>query len=142
VYSKHPTPVLVFVFALLAGLGCGKAVTTYKVKGTVTYKEKALTTGVVAFHHTDAKSPLVTGDIHPDGTFELTTIKPGDGDAAGEYRVTVTSMTPGHGVEGVDQDYRPPQPLIPLKYMRLVETPLTATVKPQDDNVIMLSLTP
>ena len=51
-------------------------------------------------------------------------------------------MIPARGVEWQDKDYRPAKPLIPLKYMRLDETPLTATVRPSDDNVIPLSLAP
>ena len=70
------------------------------------------------------------------------TYKPGDGAEPGEYTVTVTSMTESRGVEGVDKDYRSPQPLIPLKYMRLAETPLKVTIEPRHDNVLSLSLTP
>lgn len=132
----------VFVLAALAAAGCSKGPTVYRVKGVVKYQGKPLTTGVVAFHHTDQKSPLVKGDIGADGTFQLTTVRPNDGAAPGEYRVTVTSMKPGKGVEGVDKDYTPPKALIPLKYMRLDESPLKATVEPRDDNDIQLSLTP
>jgi hypothetical protein len=51
-------------------------------------------------------------------------------------------MTPGKGVEGMDKDYQPPKPLIPLKYMRLDETPLTAAVEPKHDNVVNIALVP
>lgn len=129
-------------FAVLLIAGCSKGPPVYRVKGAVKYQGKPLTTGVVAFHHTDQKSPLVKGEIGADGTFQLTTVRPNDGAAPGEYRVTVTSMTPGKGVEGVDKDYTPPKALIPLKYMRLDESPLKATVEPRDDNDIQLSLTP
>ena len=130
------------MLALVLVCACTKSPPLYKVKGKASYRGKALTTGTVAFHHTDARSPMVTGDIHADGTFELTTKRPGDGAVPGEYRVTVTSMLPGKGVEGVDQDYRPPQPLIPLRFMRLDETPLKATIEPKDSNEIHLSLSP
>lgn len=128
--------------AVAVAAGCSQSAPLYQVGGKAMYQGKPLTTGVVAFHHTDAKSPLVTGEIGADGMFQLTTKRPGDGAAPGNYMVTVTSMTPGRGIEGVDKDYRPPQPLIPLKYMRLDETPLKATVEPRDDNVINLTLTP
>jgi hypothetical protein len=121
---------------------CAKSAPVYKVSGKATFRGKPLTTGKIAFHHTDAKSPLVIGEIGPDGTYQLTTSKTGDGAAAGQYTVTVTSMLPGKGVEGIDQDYRPPQPLIPLKYMRLDETPLTATVEVKEQNIIDLHLVP
>src|SRR5262245_41349482 len=121
----------VTTLAILLALGCSKPAPVYKVTGKVTFRSQPLTTGTVAFHHMDAKSPLVLGQIGSDGTFQLTTRRPGDGAAPGEYHVTVTSMKPGIGVEGIDKDYRPPQPLIPLKYMRLDETPLKATVEPK-----------
>src|SRR5690242_6414158 len=114
------------VLVILLPGGCSKPPATFKVSGLVTYRGQPLKTGVVAFHHTDGKSPLVKGDIGPDGRFALTTRRPGDGAVPGEYRVTVSSMTPGKGVEGIDKDYQPPKALIPLKYMRLDETPLTA----------------
>ena len=125
-----------------AQFGCAKPAPVYKVSGKAMFRGKALTTGKIAFHHTDAKSPLVLGDIGPDGTYLLTTRNPGDGAAPGDYTVTVTSMLPGKGVEGVDSDYRPPQPLIPLRYMRLDETPLKATVEAKELNVIDLNLAP
>jgi|EndMetStandDraft_3_1072993.scaffolds.fasta_scaffold131365_1 hypothetical protein len=141
--NTNKTATFLAVLACLISIAsCSKGPPIYQVKGTVKYQGKPLTTGIVAFHHTDQKSPLVKGEIGPDGTFRLATKRPNDGAAPGEYRVTVTSMTPGHGVEGIDKDYRPPQPLIPLKYMRLDESPLKATVEPRDDNDIQIALTP
>jgi hypothetical protein len=131
-----------FLPLLVVLASCSQAAPVFKVSGKATFRGKPLTTGKVAFHHTDAKSPLVIGDIGPDGTYQLTTRKPGDGAAPGQYTVTVTSMLPGKGVEGIDQDYRPPQPLIPLKYMRLDETPLSASVEAKEQNVIDLNLAP
>jgi hypothetical protein len=129
-------PALAFALA-----GCGPTPPAFRVTGTVTYQGQRLTTGAVAFHNLDGASPLAKGEIRPDGTFELTTHRPGDGAPAGEYKVTVTSMIPGQGVEW-EKGYVPPKPLIPLKYMRLADTPLRAAVRPQDDNVVDLSLTP
>ena len=122
-------------------LGCSPKVPLYPVTGTVEYQGKPLTTGVVAFHHSDGVSPLAKGEIQQDGKFTLETFQPGDGAVAGDYSVTVSSMIPGHGIEGQDADYRPPKPLIPIKYMRLLETPLKASVE-EKENVIKLSLKP
>ncbi len=127
--------------ALMLVAGCGPKMALYPVSGTVEFRGKALTTGVVAFHHDDGVSPIAKGDIQSDGSFTLETFKPGDGAVAGAYTVTVTSMIPGVGIEGQDADYRPPKPLIPLKYMRLLETPLKATVE-EKENSVKLSLTP
>ena len=126
--------VIVLVF-----VGCSPKVKLYPVSGKVTYQGKPLNTGVVAFHHVDGVSPIAKGDIQQDGQFSLQTFRPKDGAAIGEYSVTVSSMLPGHGIEGQDADYRPPKPLIPIKYMRLLETPLKATVE-EKENFITLSL--
>jgi hypothetical protein len=126
--------------AALAVAGCGPAVPVYKVTGKVTYQGKPLTTGVVAFHHKDGVSPMAKGDVRPDGTYELSTFQPGDGAAAGACTVTVSSVIPGQGMEG-EPGFVAPKALIPIKYMRLLETPLTATVEPKD-NVVNFSLTP
>src|SRR5262245_21688896 len=140
--AHRTTRTLLIALFVALSTGCTKTPSVYKVTGKVTYRSKPLAIGKIAFHHTDAKSPLVLGEIGADGTFQLTTHRPGDGAAPGEYLVTVTSMTPGQGVEGLDKDYRPPKALIPLKYMRLDETPLKATVEPKDDNVINITLAP
>jgi len=130
----------IWLLICLACFGCSAGEPMYPVSGTVEYQGKPLTTGVVAFHHKDGVSPLAKGEIQSDGRFTLETFAPGDGAVSGECTVTVTSMLPGHGVEGQDADYRPPKPLIPIKFMRLLESPLTATVE-KKENVINLSLT-
>jgi hypothetical protein len=125
----------------IAGCGCASQVPTHKVSGQVTFKGKPLTTGVVVFHHADDRMPMAKGDIQSDGSFALSTYRPGDGAAAGSYQVTVHAFTPGHGVEGQDADYRPPQPIVPVKYTRIDQTTLTATVEPRE-NVINLDVKP
>jgi hypothetical protein len=117
--------------------GCGQpAVRTYRVTGTVTFRGKPVPSGVVAFHNVDLVSPMAKGMIQPDGTYELTTFRPGDGAPPGECKVTVAATEPGPATETRD-----PKSLVPLKYLVLSETPLTATVRPED-NVIDLSLVP
>jgi hypothetical protein len=136
-----PTRLHVAVPLIVLVAGCGAPVPTHKVTGTVTFKGKLLTSGLVAFHHTDGTAPMAKGEIRADGTYELSTYHAGDGAAAGKCKVTVSSIQPAKGVEGVDPNYRPAKALIPLKYMRLVETPLTAVVEAKD-NVIPLTLVP
>jgi len=129
------------VALLLFIAGCGSKVALYPVVGTVEFRGQTLNTGVIAFHHDDGVLPIAKGDIQSDGSFILETFTAGDGAVAGTYAVTITAMIPGHGVEGQDADYRPPKPLIPIKYMRLLETPVKATVE-KKENVIKISLTP
>jgi hypothetical protein len=93
-------------FTTLAGLGltlfpgCGSsggaaAAPTVPVKGKVTYKGKPVTQGQITFEPTDSGREA-HGEIKPDGTFELSTFKPGDGAVTGTHKVTVKGA--GRGV--------------------------------------------
>lgn len=65
-----------------------------------------------------------SGDIQPDGTFELTTLDPGDGAFPGEYKVALT----------VVKTYIGQEPLVDRKYTSAQTTPFSATVTPDGDN--------
>jgi hypothetical protein len=58
------------------------------VKGKVTYKGQAVTKGVIRFEP-DGYGRMASGDLQTDGTFTLTTLKPGDGAVAGEHKVSI-----------------------------------------------------
>jgi hypothetical protein len=131
-----PAPAAFVIVSLFIGLaGCGQPVPVFQVRGTVAVQGQPLGSGTVVFHPTDNSSSPIKTEIRPDGTYELSA-------PAGEYKLTAAFTVPGHGVEGVDKDYRPAVLQTPAKYIRLDETPLTATVQPHDDNVVNLSLTP
>ncbi len=94
---------------LLPCAGCGlsggsQSVETVPVKGTVTYKGKPLSKGVVTFEPR-ASGRTATGEISPDGTFELTTLKQGDGAAQGKHRVSVSGTGPTAKAELVPKKY-------------------------------------
>jgi hypothetical protein len=77
---------LLFAVAVVA-TGCGKP----KVTGKVTFADGSpLTQGTVNF--TDDKI-LCKGSIKEDGTFEMRTLKPGDGVPPGTYKVYLTETT-------------------------------------------------
>ncbi len=74
---------LLFAVAVVA-TGCGKP----KVTGKVTFADGSpLTVGTVNF--TDDKI-ICKGSIKDDGTFEMRTLKPGDGVPKGSYKVYLT----------------------------------------------------
>jgi len=83
--------------AILVGScwGCGSGsvvpLTLIPVKGKVTSKGQPVTKGVVRFEP-DGFGRMATGQLQSDGTFELTTLKQGDGVVAGEHRVTVSDF--------------------------------------------------
>jgi hypothetical protein len=133
--AKHASNLLV-VLSVVALAGCGGETgpTSYPVTGKVTYRGKPVTTGRVVFNPSGAGMEMVEGEIQPDGSYRL------KGAVPGEYRVTVHAFTPGIGEEGVDANYKPPQPLVPAKYGSLDATPLTRNVE-EKENVIDLALT-
>jgi hypothetical protein len=81
---------------LLAVGGCGSSgavnTTTIPVKGRVTYKGQPLTQGTVLFEPEGAGKEA-RGEINPDGTYVLTTYKPGDGAVPGAHRVSINGAT-------------------------------------------------
>ena len=93
---------------LLLG-GCGvsggsPSVETVPVTGKVTYKGKPLAKGVVTFEPRTI-GRTARGEIGPDGTFEMTTLKQGDGAALGKHRVSVSGTGPTAKTELVLRKY-------------------------------------
>ncbi len=77
--------------------GCGSDSSHYvgatvPVKGKVTYKGKPLTEGQIVFQPDDSGREAY-GSIQPDGTFELSTFKAGDGAIPGKHRVAVSGTS-------------------------------------------------
>ncbi len=88
---RLPIPAALALAAL--GLsGCGGGL--YPVRGTVTLDDGTpVTKGLVVFERVDG-GPAVTarGQIQPDGSYELSTNKPGDGVPPGRYKAVLNSM--------------------------------------------------
>ena len=83
---------------VLGTSGCGNSSPkTIRVTGSVTFDGKAMTKGKVTFlpireGDGELNRPAI-GTIKPDGTYELSTFKPGDGAIPGKYKVTVVDET-------------------------------------------------
>jgi hypothetical protein len=121
---------------LLVGCGAGGP-KTVPVRGTVMYKGKPVPNGTVTFipetgHH-------ATGEIRPDGSYTLTTFKPGDGAVPAKYKVVVVAMQDMTGRLPEDRTPLPP-PIVPNKYTSVATTDLVFEVK-DGENVIDLPLT-
>jgi hypothetical protein len=81
------------VLLLLAGVtGCGPRL--YPVRGKVTLDDgKPLTRGLVLFEASgDGPRVMARGEVQPDGSYQLSTHKPGDGALPGRYRVLLNPM--------------------------------------------------
>ncbi len=83
--------------ALASLIGCSSGgQPTYRAGGRVTFPDgQPLDGGVVEFRSLDLQpSVSARGYIQADGTFQLTTFKPGDGAVEGEHRATVSPPPP------------------------------------------------
>lgn len=125
------------VAAALCLVGCNGSSLT-KVTGKVTYNDEPLTTGTITFAAAD--KPTAYGDIQPDGTYTLKTVKPGDGATPGAYQVTVMALQDIGDALPEDRNPLPP-PMVPDKYTNLATTDLTADVVAGKENVINFNLT-
>jgi hypothetical protein len=91
--SAHYLALAAILVGCCWGCGSGSAVppSLISVKGKVTYKGQPVTKGIVRFEP-DGFGRMATGELQSDGTFELSTLKPGDGAVPGEHRVTVNEL--------------------------------------------------
>ncbi len=118
---------LLFAVAVVA-TGCGKP----KVTGKVTFADGSpLTQGTVNF--TDDKI-ICKGSIKDDGSFEMRTLKPGDGVPPGTYKVYLTeTMRFGDAVESTSLDTTAKMHEtvndVPPKYSNPEQSGLTIEVK-------------
>jgi hypothetical protein len=85
--------------AAVVALACclpGCASGLYPVKGTVTLDDGSpLTRGLVVFERVDGGAAITArGNVAPDGSYELSTGKPGDGVPPGRYKVLVNPLDP------------------------------------------------
>jgi hypothetical protein len=73
---------------LVAIVGCGPKL--QKAGGVVKVDGKPIDQGTVGFYPIEPGRPSMA-EVQPDGTFELSYLKPGDGLPPGEYKVTIVS---------------------------------------------------
>jgi hypothetical protein len=123
--------------AITAIIGCGKPshqLETAHFRGKVTLDGQPLRSGYVTF--VNARGRSSSGEIQPDGTFEMSTYQSGDGAQVGSHPVVITP---------VPQDVAIPpggnRVPIPERYQRAGTSGLTADVKPGEDNEVEFKLT-
>lgn len=85
--------------ALIGSMGCGPRglPNMVPIRGRVTLDGQPLTTGSVIYAPKIPGGRQAKGELGGDGTFTLTTLRPGDGAQAGEYLVSVISFKPYPG---------------------------------------------
>ncbi len=131
------------LIALTVLLGCGQAgPKVAKTRGKVIYKNTPLKFGSVVFQHESGR--MSSGKIETDGSFEMTTTKPGDGAIVGKNRIRVTCTTAQDPnakkqlKEG--QELPAGKSLIPEIYADLQQTPLNEEVKDIELNTFTFEL--
>ena len=80
---------------LVLCVGCGSGTVAIApmapAKGKVTYKGKPLSVGTVRFEP-EGVGRMASGKLQSDGSFEMSTLKEGDGAAIGVHRVYITGV--------------------------------------------------
>jgi hypothetical protein len=119
-----PRSLLVVLLACVVAGGCSRGPTLVPATGRVTLNGKPLDTGAIMVQPT--AGPAAQAKINPDGTFQLSTFKPGDGAIVGAAAVRVfcrKNITPPGG----EQAWGPS--LIPDRYNRFDTSGLTVEIK-------------
>lgn len=108
------------------------------VKGKVLYNDEPLTFGNVMFQPTEG--PAASGDIQPDGTFELQTPGKGPGVLPGECLIRVTCyevQRPSANKDGAEREMALGKSLIPMKYTDYSSSQLVRKVQPGENEVTL-----
>lgn len=123
----------------LAAIGCSQGVDLAPVRGTVTFEEQPITCGTISFYPEEGGRPA-TGEIGSDGTYTLSTFRPGDGAIVGEYKVAIEAKKVDSNMPvpkslkeeianaGTEQIQSSITWLVPEKYSAVASSGLTASV--------------
>jgi len=113
-------------------VGCSDKPTLATVEGTVTYKGKALSQGIITF--VPEKGRAATGTITDGAITNVTCFEPNDGVPVGPAKVGIRSF-----VEGDAKTSAPTRYLIPEFYGNPEKSKLKADIKP-GKNVLKFDL--
>lgn len=117
---------LIALFPLVFAVGC-KDTRMGQVTGTVTYKGKPVSPGLIYFY--PESGPMAFGGLDESGHFTLMTKEPGDGALAGRHKVCVMPFLPAAADIGPGKPFYDPDPAnIPKRYRDSTTTTLTAEV--------------
>jgi hypothetical protein len=112
-----------FAAATLASMafGCGSSEPptppTIPVRGKVTYQGQPVPKGTVTYQ--PASGRPASGEIQPDGTYQLSTFGSKDGAVAGTYKIIIIANSGDPSKMPSTPGYVPPKDLVPKKYSSL-----------------------
>lgn len=129
---RFPWPLVAAAVVLAVGCSDGGR-ERFPVHGRVTFNGKPVAEAMVVFHRQagvsdDRQKPIAVTD--PNGTFALTTDRPGDGAAPGKYAITVELRAERMVGEELVREGRN---LLPARYARPESSGLTCHVEGQVD---------
>jgi hypothetical protein len=147
-FKHHRHGLWVWALCLTPG-ACGQeesgSVPIYPAAGVVTWNGEPLAGAILVFH---AKTQLTGPGEEPvpapgansqdDGTFAVSTYKPGDGLPEGDYRVTV-SCEDRRAEKAKDDDY--PE-LLPARYQNPATSGLSVSIVAGENELPAFDLTP
>jgi hypothetical protein len=81
--------VLIVLLLIISAVGCGASMQPVRGKVTLPDGKPAAGSQVVFESDQQGKKVSARGDVRDDGSYELSTIKPGDGVPPGKYKVQV-----------------------------------------------------
>ena len=126
-------------------IGCSNDSGLTSVSGIVTVDGKPVTEGTIMFYPTGGRP--AASQIAPDGSYELTSFKRGDGVPAGNHKVTISAYTtirPKNAVAptNINEETEANMAegkivwLVDKKYSKLQTSKITAEVKAGEPNEI------
>lgn len=132
---------IVLASLALSVAGCGPSYpTTHPVSGTITYQGQPVPQGTIVFYPEEGRAAM--SNIEADGSYRLTTFRPGDGALPGRHTVTITAIAdsasgPASFEQEMDQGMlgrgqKGVRWLVPERYSKRDTTPLTAEVPVPD----------
>ncbi len=128
--TRQTASLLALALLMASGVGCGPSnpdqPDTLPVGGKVTYKGKPVPKGTITFQSDGGR--MATGEIQEDGTYSLTTARPGDGAVAGHHRVSIVANEGDPTLMPSSPGYVRPKNLVPVKYNQPEQSGIEANV--------------
>jgi hypothetical protein len=136
-FCHNAAAISLAIVAATAGCRNANELDTAPVSGRVVLNGKPLSRGSVTF--VPNRGRVANGDIQPDGTFELSTYRSGDGAIVGSHKAAVLILRPDiDPAVGPERDK--PLMLIPPRYATAEESGLKYEVKAGQNNDFTLEL--
>ncbi|MSR32021.1 MAG: hypothetical protein EXR99_10995 [Gemmataceae bacterium] len=129
---------IALMITALVGCGGGEPA-IYPVKGTVKYSQgKAVTGGIIEFtsQAPESKGKNSSGNIQPDGSFELETPGRGKGAYAGDALVIL--VNPPSEFDPTKGDVKKQSVFIPNRYSSYQSSSLKAKVEPKENSISLV----